>query len=113
MEKVLPGAAVTAMLQASLLSREGKAREADAVLAPLAADPARAAEAGLIRAQLAASSGDGAAALRHLQGIADAAWQARPAVLATQVALLDALAQPQQAAAVLGSALDHWRAGEH
>ncbi len=67
-EKQLSGAAITAMLQASLLSREGKAKEADAVLAALAtsSDAAQAAEAQLLRAQLAAASGNAAAALQHL-----------------------------------------------
>lgn len=55
------------MLQASLLSREGKAKEADAALAALAAgDASRAAEAQLMRAQLAAAGGDAAGALQHL-----------------------------------------------
>lgn len=45
------------------------------------------------------------------QGIHDTAWQARPAVLATKIALLDASGQSAQAAATLSSALDHWRAG--
>lgn len=56
------------MLQASLLSREGKAKEADAALAALAtsSDAAQAAEAQLLRAQLAAASGNSAAALQHL-----------------------------------------------
>lgn len=67
-EKQLPDAAVTSMLQASLLSREGKAKEADAALAALATapDPAQAAEAGLLRAQLAAAGNNAAAALQHL-----------------------------------------------
>lgn len=56
------------MLQASLLSREGKAKEADAALAALAAgDAAQAADAALMRAQLAAAGGDAAGALRHLE----------------------------------------------
>ena len=116
MEKQLPEAPATAMLQASLLSREGRARDADAVLAALAArcagDAGRAAEAALTRAQLAAAGGDGAGALQHLAAIRDGAWQARPAVLATKVALLEGLGQPAQVAATLSSALDHWRAGE-
>lgn len=45
------------------------------------------------------------------QGIHDAAWQARPAVLVTKIALLNASGQSAQAAATLSSALDHWRAG--
>lgn len=114
MEKQLPEAAATAMLQASLLSREGRGRDADAALAALAArgDAGKAADASLMRAQLAAASGDGAAALQHLGALQDAAWQARPAVLATKVALLEGLGQPAQAAATLSSALEHWRAGE-
>lgn len=56
------------MLQASLLSREGKGKEADVVLAALAGgDAAQAAEAALMRAQLAAASGDAAGALKHLE----------------------------------------------
>lgn len=47
-----------------------------------------------------------------LQAIQDAAWQARPAVLATKIALLDSQGQAQQAAATLNSALEHWRAGD-
>lgn len=68
MEKCLLDAPATAMLQASLLSREGKPREADAALAALAAggQPGRVAEAHLMRAQLAAAGGDGATALQHL-----------------------------------------------
>lgn len=46
-----------------------------------------------------------------LQSIQDAAWQARPAVLATKIALLDSSGQAGQAATTLGSALQHWRAG--
>lgn len=45
------------------------------------------------------------------QGIQDAAWQARPAVLATKIALLDSSGQAGQAAAMLSRALEHWRAG--
>lgn len=153
-EKQLPGTAACAMLQAALLSREGRGRDADAALAALAAaDARRAPEAQLMRAQLAASSGDAAATLEHLgvrggrrgccgaaccslgmllttpprtragrwltaccpcaapQAIQDAAWQARPAVLATKVALLEGLNQPQQVAATLATALEHWRKG--
>lgn len=67
-DKQLSGSPAAAMLQASMLSREGKAKEADAVLAVLAAgDAAQAAEAALMRAQLAAASGDAAGALRHLE----------------------------------------------
>lgn len=110
-DKQLLGSPAAAMLQASMLSREGKAKEADAVLAALAAgDAAHAAEAALMRAQLTAASGDAAGALRHLEGIQDAAWQARPAVLATKIALLDSSGQAGQAAATLSRALEHWRA---
>ncbi|KAI7836263.1 hypothetical protein COHA_009853 [Chlorella ohadii] len=110
-DKQLSGSPAAAMLQASLLSREGKGKEADAVLAALVGgDAAQAAEAALMRAQLAAASGDAAGALKHLEGIQDAAWQARPAVLATKIALLDSSGQAGQAAATLSSALQHWRA---
>ncbi|KAL4446353.1 hypothetical protein ABPG77_003160 [Micractinium sp. CCAP 211/92] len=111
-EKQLSGAAITAMLQASLLSREGKAKEADAVLAALAtsSDAAQAAEAQLLRAQLAAASGNAAAALQHLAGVGSEAWQARPAVLATKVALMEELGQAEEAAAGLDSALRQWQA---
>ncbi len=67
-DKQLSGSPAAAMLQASLLSREGKGKEADAVLAALAGgDAAQAAEAALMRAQLAAASGDAAGALKHLE----------------------------------------------
>lgn len=66
-EKQLPEAAVTAMLQASLHWKEGKPREADAALAALAASGGSdAAEASLMRAQLAAARGDSVQALAHL-----------------------------------------------
>ena len=47
-----------------------------------------------------------------LQSIGDGAWQARPSVLATKVALLDAAGQAEQAASALASALQHWQSGE-
>lgn len=47
-----------------------------------------------------------------LQGVADAAWQAKPAVLATKIALMEDLGQAEEAAAALGSALQQWQAGE-
>jgi hypothetical protein len=66
-EKQMPQAATTAVLQASLLSREGKPREADAALAALAkADGSRTVDAQMLRAQLAAGSGDAEQALQHL-----------------------------------------------
>jgi tripartite-type tricarboxylate transporter receptor subunit TctC len=42
----------------------------------------------------------------------DAAWQARPSVLATKVALLDILGQVEQAASTLSSAMQHWQSGK-
>lgn len=47
-----------------------------------------------------------------LQAIQDAAWQARPSVLATKLALLDTLGQVEQAASTLSSAMQHWQSGE-
>ena len=77
-EKQMPQAATTAVLQASLLSREGKPREADAALAGLAkADSSRAADAQMMRAQLAAGSGDAEQALQHLSVRDGAACAAR------------------------------------
>ncbi|KAL4423713.1 hypothetical protein ABPG75_001014 [Micractinium tetrahymenae] len=111
-EKQLPDAAVTAMLQAALLSREGKAKEADAALASLAAasDEAQAADARLLRAQLAAAGGNVAGALQHLSSVHNAAWQARPAVLATKIALMEEQGQVEEAAAALSGALQQWQA---
>jgi hypothetical protein len=75
-------AATTAVLQASLLSREGKPREADAALAGLAkADSSRAADAQMLRAQLAAGSGDAEQALQHLSVRGGAARVLRAACL--------------------------------
>jgi len=41
----------------------------------------------------------------------DSAWQARPSVLATKVALMEELGLVEQAAATLSNALQHWQAG--
>ncbi len=46
-----------------------------------------------------------------LQGVGSEAWQARPAVLATKVALMEELGQAEEAAAGLDSALRQWQAG--
>lgn len=103
-EKQLPGAAATAMLQASLFWREGKPREADA-----AGGGGGASEAALMRAQLAAARSDPQQALQHLSSISDAAWQARPAVLATKLALLEGQGQAEEAAGMLSAALQQWQ----
>ncbi|KAI3426329.1 hypothetical protein D9Q98_008702 [Chlorella vulgaris] len=111
-EKQLPEAAVTAMLQASLHWKEGKPREADAALAALAASGGSdAAEASLMRAQLAAARGDSVQALAHLSAAGDASWQAQPAVLATKLALLEGQGQGQadEVASTLASALQQWQ----
>lgn len=75
-EKQLSDAPIVPLLQACLLSREGKAKEADAALAAMAGrgDAARAAEAQLMRAQLAAAGGDAQQALTHLSVSMAVAW---------------------------------------
>lgn len=47
-----------------------------------------------------------------LQSISDAAWQARPAVLATKLALLEGQGQAEEAAGMLSAALQQWQSGE-
>ena len=65
---------VAPVLRASLLAADGKPREADAALAK-AAGP----EAALARAQLAAASGDAAAALQLLEQVRPLSTPFRPA----------------------------------
>jgi hypothetical protein len=79
------------MLQASLMWKQGKAREADAALAALAAGGGgHAVDALLMRAQLAAARGDSQQALAHLSvsarwpALLGCACPAAPAVLVCQ-----------------------------
>lgn len=65
-----------------------------------------------VPSQLASSTKACAHVRLWLQGVADAAWQAKPAVLATKIALMEDLGQAEEAAAALGSALQQWQAGE-
>lgn len=51
--------------------------------------------------------------LRLMQSVHDAAWQARPAVLATKIALMEELGQTEEAASALNGALQQWQAGEY
>jgi len=106
LEKQYKGAAGVLLLQAALMARDGKVKEASALLESAAAATGAGAPLGpqLMRAQLAAQAGDAQAAAAVLASL-PAAQAGRPAVLATRVALLEQAGNSEAAAAVLESAL--------
>ncbi|KAG7672384.1 putative Signal recognition particle subunit SRP72 [Nannochloris sp. 'desiccata'] len=91
LEKLYKGSTSGALLQAALLSRDGKVKEASAVLdevaGALTGSPAALA-AQLTRVQLAAIAGDGAGAAALLAAL-PTVEHSRPAVVATRAALLE------------------------
>jgi signal recognition particle subunit SRP72 len=109
LEKLYKGSTSGALLQAALLSRDGKVKEASAVLdevaSALAGSPTALA-AQLTRVQLAAVAGDGAGAAALLASLPDAEIH-RPAVVATRVALLELAGDFDGAVALIKSVLDN------
>jgi signal recognition particle subunit SRP72 len=107
LEKLYKGSTSGALLQAALLSRDGKIKEASAVLTEvagaLAGSPAALA-AQLTRVQLAAVAGDSAGAAALLAGL-PAEEQSRPAVLATRAALLEQAGDLDAAVALIKKVL--------
>jgi len=115
LEKLYKGSTSGALLQAALLSRDGKLKEASAVLNEvanaLAGSPAALA-AQLKRVQLATVAGDSAGAAALLAAL-PTNEQSRPAVVATRAALLEQAGDFDGAAALIKCVLvDHTSSGD-
>jgi signal recognition particle subunit SRP72 len=108
LEKLYKGSTSGALLHAALLSRDGKLKEASAVLdevaRALAGSPAAGLAVELTRVQLAAVAGDGAGAAALLAAL-PAGEQSRPAVIATRAALLEQAGDLDGAVALIKSVL--------
>jgi predicted Zn-dependent protease len=97
LDKQMPGS--VKLLQASIMARDGKIKEALTVLASAEGD-----EAALMRVQLAATAGDLKLALELLGGLPGHLLH-RPAVVATRLALMERVGSRQEAVAALEKAL--------
>jgi signal recognition particle subunit SRP72 len=113
LDKMYKGSTSGALLHAALLSRDGKVKEASAVLnevaGALAGSPAALA-AQLTRVQLAAVAGDSAGAAALLAAL-PSGEQSRPAVVATRAALLEHAGDLDGAAALIKSVLSNSTSG--
>lgn len=106
-DKAHKGSASAALLQAALLARDGKVKEAAAALDEMSttlAGSAAALAAHLARVQLAAAGGDTARAAALLAELPKEELS-RPAVVATRVALLEQSGDLDGAATVMRAAL--------
>ena len=117
LDKFFKGSMTTALLQAALLARDGKSKEASAILeqhAPTSTAGSDSLPLHLIRVQLAASRGDTAEAAALLASVGEGQPQPKsgvvvqastPAVLATRAALLEQSGDVEGAQGVLREAL--------
>mmetsp|Transcript_5293 Transcript_5293/g.15184 ORF Transcript_5293/g.15184 Transcript_5293/m.15184 type:complete len:701 (-) Transcript_5293:233-2335(-) len=99
------------LLQAALLAASGKVPAADAALQRMEGSGSAELREGaaLMRAQLAASSGDAAGALAVLQQLPEDTLRHQPAVVATVVRLQEDAGNMEGAVQTLEAALEWWR----
>jgi len=102
----------TVLLQATLLAREGKAAEADAVLAgaqQAASGGTSAVDALLLRCQLLAPE-DPKRAAELLASVQEDSFAFAPGVVSTKLALLRRAGAAAEAEALIGAAMSYWEA---